>query len=64
MTVVLRLVLRALLTWALEAIALAFMLRYLPGVTVSNWMAAAAILAIGLLNALVRPPIWGSSRSC
>ena len=58
MTVVLRLVLRALLTWALEAIALAFMLRYLPGVTVSNWMAAAAaILAIGLLNALVRPAI-------
>ena len=37
-----RLTLRALLTWALEAAALALMLRYLPGVTVTNWRAAAA----------------------
>ena len=58
MTAFLRLVLRALLTWALEAAALYLMLWYLPGVTVENWLAAAAaILAIGLLNALIRPAI-------
>jgi putative membrane protein len=58
MTVVFRLVFRAVLTWALEAAALYFMLRYLPGVTVVNGMAAgAAILAIGLLSALIRPAI-------
>jgi uncharacterized membrane protein YvlD (DUF360 family) len=57
-TAFLRLVLRALLTWALEAAALYLMLWYLPGVTVENWLAAAAaILAIGLLNALIRPAI-------
>jgi uncharacterized membrane protein YvlD (DUF360 family) len=53
-----RLIFRALLTWALEAAALYLMLRYVPGVTVVNWQAAAAaILAIGLLNALIRPAI-------
>ncbi len=58
MTAVFRLILRALLTWVLEAAALYLMLRYLPGVTVVNWQAAAAaILAIGLLNALIRPAI-------
>ena len=58
MTGFLRLILRALLTWALEAAALALMLRYLPGVTVVDWWAAAAAIpVIGLLNALVRPAI-------
>lgn len=58
MTGLLRLVLRALLTWALEAAALYLMLRNVPGITVTDWRAAAtAILVIGLLNALVRPAI-------
>lgn len=58
MTGVLRLIVRALLTWAIEAVALYLMLRYLPGLTVANWgTAVLAILAIGLLNALVRPVI-------
>jgi uncharacterized membrane protein YvlD (DUF360 family) len=58
MTSVLRLIVRTGLTWAVEAGALAVMLRYLPGVTVTDrWAAAVAILAIGLLNALIRPAI-------
>jgi len=58
MTTALRLILRALLTWVLEAAALYLMLSFLPGVTVANWQAAAvAILVIGLLNALLRPAI-------
>ncbi len=58
MTRFLRLIFRALLTWALEAAALYLMLRYLPGIVVTDWRAAAAaILVIGLLNALVRPAI-------
>ncbi|MFN8521746.1 MAG: phage holin family protein [Chloroflexota bacterium] len=53
-----RLAARALVTWAIEAIALYLMLQHLPGVTVDNWRAAfGAILVIGLLNALVRPAI-------
>ena len=47
MSQVVRLILRALPTWALEAAALYLMLRYLPGVTVVSWQAAAAaILAV------------------
>lgn len=58
MTGILRLVVRGLVTWTIEAVALYLMLRYLPGVVVVDWRAAAgAILVIGLLNALVRPAI-------
>jgi uncharacterized membrane protein YvlD (DUF360 family) len=57
-TGLLRLVLRVLVTWAIEAAVLFLMLRYLPGVIVERWTnAVAAVLAIGLLNALVRPVI-------
>jgi len=52
----LRLGVRLLVTWAIEAAGLFLMLRYLPGVTVARWDAAVvAVLIIGLLNALVRP---------
>jgi uncharacterized membrane protein YvlD (DUF360 family) len=58
MTTAIRLILRTLLTWAFGAAALYLMVRYLPGVTVTDWWAAAAaILAVGLLNALIRPAI-------
>ena len=58
MTSPLRLVLRGLVTWAIEAAGLYLMLNFLPGVRVSDWEAAiVAALAIGLLNALVRPGI-------
>jgi uncharacterized membrane protein YvlD (DUF360 family) len=53
-----RLAVRALVTWMIEAAGLYLMLRYLPGVTVSNWeVAGLSALVIGLLNALVRPAI-------
>ena len=53
-----RLLLRGLLTWAIEAAALFLMLGVVPGLELASWSAAAlAILAIGLLNALVRPAI-------
>jgi uncharacterized membrane protein YvlD (DUF360 family) len=58
MNALLRLVLHVLLTWAVEAAALYVILRHVPGVTVEDWSSAiVAILAIGLLNALVRPAI-------
>jgi len=58
MTGLLRLGVRALVTWAIEAAALFLMLRFLPGVVVERWTnALAAVLVIGLLNALVRPVI-------
>lgn len=58
MTGVLRLVFRGLVTWAIEVVALLVMARLLPGLSVERWGAAVlAVLAIGLLNALVRPAI-------
>jgi uncharacterized membrane protein YvlD (DUF360 family) len=58
MTGILRLAGRALVTWMGEALALYVMLRYLPGVVVVDWTAAAvAVLVVGLLNAFVRPAI-------
>ena len=58
MTSPVRLVVRGLVTWLIEAAGLYLMLQYLPGVTVSNWeVAIRAALVIGLLNALVRPAI-------
>src|SRR5690349_16966543 len=54
----LRVVVRALITWAVEAAALYLILGHLPGVTIVDWQAAVtAILAIGLLNALIRPAV-------
>jgi uncharacterized membrane protein YvlD (DUF360 family) len=54
----LRLAVRALVTWAIEAAGLYLMLNFVPGVTVSSWeVAVLAALVIGLLNALVRPAI-------
>jgi uncharacterized membrane protein YvlD (DUF360 family) len=53
-----RVVVRALAIWAAEAAGLYWMLTYLPGVRVNDWeVAIMAVLAIGLLNALVRPAI-------
>jgi uncharacterized membrane protein YvlD (DUF360 family) len=53
-----RLLVRGLLTWAIEAAALFLLLGIVPGLELASWSAAAlAILAIGLLNALVRPAI-------
>ena len=58
MTSPIRLVLRGLATWTIEAAGLYLMLSFLPGVTVNNWeVAILAALVIGLLNALVRPAI-------
>lgn len=58
MSALLRLAIRALLTWAIEVVALYLMLSYLPGTLVADWRSAVvAILVIGLLNALVRPAI-------
>src|SRR5687768_12221660 len=53
-----RLAVRVLVTWLIEAAGLYLMLQYLPGVTVSDWeVAIQAALVIGLLNALVRPAV-------
>jgi uncharacterized membrane protein YvlD (DUF360 family) len=58
MTSPLRLLVRAIATWTLEAAGLYLMLNYLPGVVVRRWETAlVAVLVIGLLNALVRPAI-------
>ena len=58
MTWPLRIALRALVTWGIEAAGLYLMLQYLPGVAVVDWdVAFQAVLVIGLLNALVRPAI-------
>jgi len=52
------LIVRALVTWLVEAAGLYLMLRYLPDVRVVNWeIAIVAAVVIGLLNALVRPLI-------
>jgi len=54
-----RMALRVLVTWLIEAAGLYLMLQFLPGVTVSNWsVAIQAALVIGLLNARVRPAIF------
>jgi len=58
MTSPIRLAVRTLVIWMIEAAGLYLMLRYLPDVRVSNWgVAALAVAVIGLLNALVRPVI-------
>jgi uncharacterized membrane protein YvlD (DUF360 family) len=50
------LVRRALLTWAIEATALAILAHVLPGVRVPDWqIALLAVLVIGALNAVLRP---------
>lgn len=52
----LRLAVRGLVTWAIEAIALAFLAQVVPGVHVTDWQAGVVtVLTIGALNALVRP---------
>lgn len=52
----LRVLLRALVVWAIDVVALLILIRFLPGLDVTTWMAAvAAVAVIGLLNALVRP---------
>ena len=54
----LRVVVRALVIWAVEAAGLFLMLAYLPDVRISDWQSAIlAVLLIGLLNALVRPAV-------
>jgi uncharacterized membrane protein YvlD (DUF360 family) len=58
MTSPVRLAVRALVTWMIEAAGLYLMLRYLPDVHVARWETAiVAVLVIGLLNALVRPVV-------
>jgi hypothetical protein len=40
--------------WAIDVVALLILIRFLPGLDVTAWMAAvAAVAVIGLLNALV-----------
>jgi uncharacterized membrane protein YvlD (DUF360 family) len=54
----LKLVGRVALIWVVEAVGLAIVLRFLPGVTVRDWPSAfGAVLVIALLNALIRPVI-------
>src|SRR6266516_3966736 len=54
----LKLAIRGVVTWAIEAAALAMLARVLPGVSVADWqIGLLAILVIGALNALVRPVI-------
>jgi uncharacterized membrane protein YvlD (DUF360 family) len=52
----LKLVLRALVVWAIEVVALLFLTWLLPGLAVVDlWGAIATIFVIGLLNAVIRP---------
>jgi len=52
----LRMVLRALVVWAIEVVALLFLTWLLPGLAVVDlWGAVATIFVIGLLNAVIRP---------
>ena len=58
MTYPLRLLVRALVTWAIEAGALVVLAIVLPGLALARWdTGALAIAAIALLNALLRPLI-------
>jgi uncharacterized membrane protein YvlD (DUF360 family) len=58
MTHAVKLIARALLIWVIEAVGLAIVLRFLPGVTINTWSSAfGAVLVIALLNALIRPVI-------
>ena len=58
MTTALRLVLRALIIWAIEVVAFLVMIRFVPGVTVQDWRwAVLAVLVVALLNVFVRPVI-------
>ena len=53
-----RLVLRGVVTWVIEAAALAILTDVLPGVRVADWqIGSVAVVVIGALNALVRPAI-------
>jgi uncharacterized membrane protein YvlD (DUF360 family) len=54
----LRLIVRALVIWAIDVVALLVMIALLPGLTAESLKAVViAALVIGLLNALVRPLI-------
>lgn len=58
MTHAVKLIARAMLIWVIEAVGLAIVLRFLPGVTINTWSSAfGAVLVIALLNALIRPVI-------
>jgi putative membrane protein len=53
-----KLLVRLLVIWAIEAAALVVLATFLPGLQLSRWeTGAAAIVAIALLNALLRPLI-------
>ena len=53
-----KLLVRLLVTWAIEAAALIALASFLPGLQLSRWeTGATAIVAIALLNALLRPLI-------
>ncbi|HLZ69398.1 MAG TPA: phage holin family protein [Dehalococcoidia bacterium] len=53
-----KLLLRALATWAIEAVAFLVLRWLLPGIRVDRWQSGVAlVLAVGLLNASVRPLI-------
>src|SRR5262249_38545943 len=53
-----KLLVRLLLTWPIEAAALIALASFLPGLQLSRWETGAmAIVAIALLNALLRPLI-------
>jgi uncharacterized membrane protein YvlD (DUF360 family) len=53
-----KLTIRGLVTWGIEAVALAVLVRLLPGVFVADWKSGLlVVLVIGALNALVRPAI-------
>jgi len=54
----LKLAMRGLVTWVIEAAALGILARVLPGVQVGDWQTGiVAVLVIGALNALVRPAV-------
>src|SRR5262249_53184375 len=53
-----KLFIRAIVTWAIESIAVILFADLIPGVHITNWAAGVVlVLVIGLLNALVRPVI-------
>lgn len=54
----LKVLLRALVIWAIDVVALLLLIRLIPGLSVDDWQTAVpAAAVIGLLNALVRPLI-------
>src|SRR5262245_48860167 len=53
---VMKLARRALILWAIEAVALLVMVALLPGASIGDWRTAAvAVVVIGLLNVFIRP---------